>query len=80
MEAPMLDLQAQLELVGADTRAAVSDVIASGHCILGPKVEALEAALADFVAAAQTLAIPVYLELTTQMQDHVIETLTAFYA
>ncbi|MCH7960603.1 MAG: DegT/DnrJ/EryC1/StrS family aminotransferase, partial [Candidatus Hydrogenedentes bacterium] len=32
------------------------------------------------LAAAQTLAIPVYPELTTAMQDYVIETLFAFYA
>src|SRR5579863_1467698 len=48
---PMLDLGRQYEQIRAEVLGAVGRVCASQHYILGPEVEALERALADFCGA-----------------------------
>lgn len=48
MNIPLLDLKAQLENIENELKTAVLDVIDSTRYIMGPKVEALEEAVADY--------------------------------
>lgn len=51
MKIPLLDLKPQLELIEAELKSAVLEVIDSTRYIMGPKVEELEAQIAKYVGA-----------------------------
>ena len=51
MKVPLLDLNAQLKTIEADVKAAVLDVVDSTQYIMGPKVEALQNAVSEYVGA-----------------------------
>lgn len=51
MNVPLLDLNAQLEPIAEELQRAVAEVVASGRYVMGPKVEALEHAIADYCGA-----------------------------
>ena len=51
MRVPFLDLRRQLEEVGAESRAALDEVLAGGSYILGGEVEAFEREWAKFCGA-----------------------------
>lgn len=55
-EIPFLDLAAQYQEIRAEIDAAVLEVLASGRYILGPEVEALEAAIADRTSCRHAIA------------------------
>ena len=55
-EIPFLDLSAQYQEIRAEIDAAVLQVLASGRYILGPEVEALEAAMADRTGCAHAVS------------------------
>jgi dTDP-4-amino-4,6-dideoxygalactose transaminase len=57
MKVPLLDLQAQFEEVGADVRAQIEDVLSTCQFINGPKVGALEEAVADYVGAKHGIGV-----------------------
>src|ERR1700704_758408 len=48
MNVPLLDLKAQYSAIKADVDAAVAEVMASQHFILGPAVERCEKAVAQY--------------------------------
>jgi dTDP-4-amino-4,6-dideoxygalactose transaminase len=48
MKVPLLDLKAQYQTIQDEVKEAVDEVLESQHFILGPKVEALEEALAPY--------------------------------
>ncbi len=49
MKVPLVDLSGQLEQIGRDLKQAVDEVIHSSRYVGGPKVEALEEAVAGYV-------------------------------
>ncbi|MBW2632033.1 MAG: DegT/DnrJ/EryC1/StrS family aminotransferase [Deltaproteobacteria bacterium] len=51
MNVPLLDLKPQLKTIENDVKLAVNEVISSTHYIMGPKVEKLEAEIAEYVGA-----------------------------
>jgi dTDP-4-amino-4,6-dideoxygalactose transaminase len=51
MQVPLLDLKGQTAALRADIDAAIARVVTSGHFILGPEVEALEAEVAALAGA-----------------------------
>ena len=51
MKVPLLDLKAQLKTIEKEVKAAVNEVIDSTRYIIGPKVEELEAKIAEYVGA-----------------------------
>lgn len=51
MKVPLLDLNAQLQTIEKDVKAAVNEVIDSTRYIMGPKVEELEAKIAEYAGA-----------------------------
>ncbi|MGH6791752.1 MAG: DegT/DnrJ/EryC1/StrS family aminotransferase [Methyloceanibacter sp.] len=51
-----IDLAAQQERIKARIEAAVAEVLAGGQYVLGPHVEALESALADFCGASHCVS------------------------
>ncbi len=57
MKVPLLDLQAQLEPLRTELQDAVLEVLNSGRYILGPKVEELEKAIADYCGAAHAIGV-----------------------
>ena len=79
MKVPLLDLNTQLQTIEKDVKAAVNDVIDSTRYIMGPKIEELEAKIAEYAdakyAAKHTIALPIYPELTTEMQDYIADKL-----
>lgn len=56
MKVPILDLAAELREVGAEVRAALERVLASGHFILGPEGAALEREIAALVGVPHAVA------------------------
>src|SRR5262245_131885 len=57
MRVPFLDLGAQEAAVGAAVRAAVNDVLASHHYILGPRVAAFEEAMAAYTGLPHAIGV-----------------------
>ena len=51
MNVPLLDLKAQLKTIEKEIKNAVNDVIDSTRYIMGPKVEELEAKIAEYTGA-----------------------------
>lgn len=51
MKIPLLDLSAQLQTIEKEVKAAVNEVIDSTRYIMGPKVEELEAKIAEYAGA-----------------------------
>ena len=51
MKVPLLDLNAQLKTIEKEVKTAVNDVIDSTRYIMGPKVEELQAKIAEYVCA-----------------------------
>jgi dTDP-4-amino-4,6-dideoxygalactose transaminase len=56
MKVPILDLGAELRELGAEIRAALERVLASGHFILGPEGAALEKEIAALVGVPHAVA------------------------
>ena len=56
MKVPILDLAAELAEVGAEVRAALERVLASGHFILGPEGAALEKEIAALLGVPHAVA------------------------
>ena len=54
---PLLDLKRQNDACGAELRAAFERVLASGHFILGPEVEAFEKECAALLGAKHAIAV-----------------------
>ena len=48
MKVPLLDLRAQYQSIKDEIKEAMEEVLESQHFILGPKVEALEEAVASY--------------------------------
>ncbi|MEJ2364593.1 MAG: DegT/DnrJ/EryC1/StrS family aminotransferase, partial [Deltaproteobacteria bacterium] len=48
MKVPLLDLREQYQTIKDEIREAMEEVLDSQHFILGPKVEALEKAVASY--------------------------------
>ena len=57
MRVPLLDLQPQLADVREPLEAAVLEVVASGHYVNGPKVEAFEAEFAAHVGTRHAVGV-----------------------
>jgi dTDP-4-amino-4,6-dideoxygalactose transaminase len=57
MHVPLLDLKAQYAAIRNDIDAAVRQVLESQHFILGPAVEACEAAIATYCGAAHAVGV-----------------------
>jgi dTDP-4-amino-4,6-dideoxygalactose transaminase len=57
MDVPFLDLKAQYQHIKDEIDLAVTDVISEQHFILGPKVEALEEAIADYSSARYGIGV-----------------------
>jgi dTDP-4-amino-4,6-dideoxygalactose transaminase len=56
VQIPRVDLAAQREALGGELEAAIDRVLASGHFILGPEVEAFEDEFAAYCGAAHCVA------------------------
>jgi dTDP-4-amino-4,6-dideoxygalactose transaminase len=57
MKVPLLDLKAQYETIKDEIREAVNEVLESQQFILGPKVEALEMAIAQYCGCAHAVGV-----------------------
>jgi len=57
MRVPLLDLSAQLQSLESELKEAVLEVIDSTRYIMGPKVEALEAAMAEYIGVRHTIGV-----------------------
>ena len=57
MKIPLIDLQAQYNSLKAELDAAVLDVLASGHFVLGPKVKEVEEAVAAYVGVEHAVGV-----------------------
>ena len=57
MNVPFLDLKAQYQHIKDEIDQAVSEVISEQHFILGPKVEALEEAIAAYSSARYGIGV-----------------------
>ena len=57
MQVPLLDLKAQYATIKQEVEAAIAEVMASQHFILGPKVTACEAAIAKYSACAHAIGV-----------------------
>jgi dTDP-4-amino-4,6-dideoxygalactose transaminase len=88
MSVPLLDLKAQYATIRDDVMAAVDDVMESQYFILGPKVNELEAAVADYSSAAHAVGVSsgtdaLLISLMTEgigAGDEVITTPYSFFA
>src|SRR4030081_2383017 len=57
MRVPLLDLSQQYEALAEPIRAQVEEVLSTQNFILGPKVEAFEAAVADYCGAPHAIGV-----------------------
>lgn len=57
MTIPMLDPRADLAELEPELTAAVQEVLASGHYVLGPQLEALEAEIASYVGVGHAVGV-----------------------
>ena len=57
MQVPLLDLKAQFESIGDDVRRQLEEVLSSCQFINGPKVSALEEAVASYVGATHGIGV-----------------------
>ncbi|WP_333839913.1 DegT/DnrJ/EryC1/StrS family aminotransferase [Pelomicrobium sp.] len=57
MNIPMVDLKAEYRELGAEIEQAVGAVLASGHFILGPQVQALEREVAAYLGVKHAVAV-----------------------
>src|SRR5256885_8438585 len=57
MNVPLLDLRSQYLAIKAEVDAAVLDVLASQHFILGPKVEQCEQAIAEYCGSQHAVGV-----------------------
>jgi dTDP-4-amino-4,6-dideoxygalactose transaminase len=57
MRVPLLDLSQQYAALAEPIRAQVDEVLSTQNFILGPKVEAFEAAVADYCAAPHAIGV-----------------------
>lgn len=57
MNVPMVDLKAEYRELGAEIEQAVGAVLASGHFILGPQVQALEREVAAYLGVKHAVAV-----------------------
>ena len=57
MNVPLLDLKAQYLAIKGEVDAAIAEVMASQHFILGPKVEACEKAIAKYSSCSHAIGV-----------------------
>src|SRR6266480_2736859 len=57
MRVPLLDLKAQYATIKEEVEAAIAEVMASQHFILGPKVAACESAIAKYSKCAHGIGV-----------------------
>lgn len=57
MKVPLLDLQAQFQVVGEEIRRQISEVLESAQFINGPKVTGIEQAVCDYVGAGYGIGV-----------------------
>jgi dTDP-4-amino-4,6-dideoxygalactose transaminase len=57
MKVPLLDLKAQYQTIRDEIKEAVDEVLESQHFILGPKVEALEEAVAPYCGCQHAVGV-----------------------
>ena len=57
MNVPLLDLKAQYAAIKAEVDAAVAEVLASQHFILGPKVDQCEKAIAAYSGCSHAIGV-----------------------
>ena len=57
MRVPLLDLSQQYAALAEPIQAQVEEVLSTQHFILGPKVEAFEAAVADYCSAPHAIGV-----------------------
>jgi dTDP-4-amino-4,6-dideoxygalactose transaminase len=57
MNVPLLDLKAQFATIEGAVRKEIDEVLASQHFILGPKVEALEAKVAQYTGSRHAVGV-----------------------
>jgi dTDP-4-amino-4,6-dideoxygalactose transaminase len=57
MKVPLLDLKAQYQAIRDEIKEAVEEVLESQHFILGPKVEALEEAVATYCGCQHAVGV-----------------------
>lgn len=57
MSVPLLDLKAQYQSIKAELDAAVAEVVASQHFIMGPQVKTCETAIAQYCRSAHAIGV-----------------------
>lgn len=57
MQVPLLDLKAQYATIKDEIRSAVNEVLESQYCVGGPKVEALEKAIAHYCGSGFAVGV-----------------------
>ena len=88
MRVPLLDLSEQYTALAGPIRAEIDEVLASQRFILGPKVEALEAALAGYCGSPHAIGVSsgtdallaVFMALGLVPGDAVITSAYSFFA